>query len=293
MKKIKSRCFVCHWSLIQFLIFPSTAWAEAPNIVRPGAQFRLISKSDVALNSVIEVDWDGDAQVSLCGKIKLKGLTKESALESIHQCLLRFFKKKPELFMEEILPRHFVIKIGMRGEPARVVKTPANTSVKTLIAREGFLVTADSTIRLLSPQGFDLVAPAGSREWMESFFWQGGESVILEKQELQKISETFDVLGEVRKPGKYTYRPARTVIDVLREVQGPTPQASYDSVVIFRQTSGRKIETRWDDATTKIEPGDVLLIPAQKETSFDKSLRWTGSLLTIVNTLFLILLARR
>jgi protein involved in polysaccharide export with SLBB domain len=257
-----------------------------------GTQLKLTSSLEDSLNLIVEIDWSGDAHLPLCGSVRLKGLQLEAALIVIRSCLSRFFKKTTDLKIEEVLPRQFAVRVGRRGETLRVVRVPAQASVRSLLATEIKLNSINVMVRLLSPFGLDLVSPASSRQWDAAFDWQGGETVLIENIDEQKSEQTIDVIGEVRKPGTYAYRPAKTVIDILRDVQGPTQQAASDSIFIFRSLNGQKIETHWEDRINTVEPGDVIFVPAQKESTADKSLRWTGSLLSIVNTILLILLAR-
>ena len=266
---------------------------EAAQPLAPGSVVRMTSATEESLNVTLVLDWNGDAVVPLCGKMHLAGFLRGDALETLRLCLARFFKKKLELSLQEANPRQYAIRIGKRGEAPKEIRAAGRISIASLIAKEGLPLEEKNIIRLLSPYGIDLVAASTSKVWSQPFQWRGGESIVIEKASDLTTNESFDVLGEVRKPGNYQYKPSQTVIDVLREVQGPTPQASFDSVFIYRHMKSEKIETTWDDKTHKIEPGDIVLVPSQKEGVFDKSLRWSSSVLAIVNTMFLILLARR
>ncbi|NBO38081.1 hypothetical protein EBU99_05815 [bacterium] len=277
-----------------------SAWAagtETPlprnQPLSPGTRLHLNSNSEALLNDVIEVEWDGHAKVPLCGTIKLAGLEISAALESLNVCTAKFFKKPPDISIAEILPRLSAVKVGERGQKPQFVKTVQGTSVNSLLASAGLTLSAQHTLRVLSPRGLDLVDKADSLEWNRSFNWLGGEHVIYEKSEPNKSSFFIDILGEVRKPGKLDYRPSASLLDVIREAQGPTPQAAHDTVIVFRGLSGKKIETNWDDTKLRIEPGDTILLPAQRESNFERGLRWTGSILAIINTFFLVLLARK
>lgn len=279
--------------LCQQLAIHGPVFASAPPVLAPGSQIRLLSEDEPSLNIIADVDWDGDVQIPLCGRIKLKGFELPAAEEALRGCLRRFYKKLPQVRIHEILPRNVLVKLGLRGESSRLTRVPVNMSVQSLMAREGIALTQEQTIRLLSPYGMDLVASSVDVQWGRSFAWRGGEILIVEKNEEKRNPESIDVLGEVRKPGKLSYQPAKTVLDVIRDVQGPTPQAAADSVIIYRTLNGQKIETHWADTHEKIQPGDVLFVPSQKESTLDKGLRWTVSFLSIVNTLFLIRLSSR
>ena len=127
--------------------------------------------------------------------------------------------------------------------------------------------------------------------WNDHYPWRGGESLILEKPIETLVNYTVDILGEVRRPGTFKYRPSLSVLAAIREAQGLTSSADPDSVVVIRNSSGGKIGTVWDDSSTKIEPGDVIHVNGRQEGLFDRSLRWTGSILAVVNTIVLLIIA--
>lgn len=294
MEKYKLFCKTIT-AIVLFLLTPAGGFAKAsrPNALAAGSQIRLSSAEEPILNAILDVDWEGFAQVPLCGGMRVKDVHIKDAEDLLRHCLRRYYKKLPDFQMQEVQPRSVLVKVAQRGETGRVTKVPPQLSVQSLLSREGYLLSAEQTVRLLSPYGLDLVAGATDVQWTRSFAWIGGETLIVEKNSESKPTETIDVLGEVRKPGRLNYRPSQTVLDVIRDVQGPTPQADSESVIIYRRLNGEKIETRWNDEQEKIQPGDVIFIPAQKEGTFDKSLRWSVSFLSIVNTLFLIRLANR
>ena len=270
-----------------------TKGSASESVLVPGSLLQLSSSEDKSLNSALEIDWNGDTILPLCGKIRLSGLSLHQAERTIDSCLERFFKKPPDFEIAEILPRLGAVKVGLRGEKSSTVRIQSGASVHSLIATTGLAVPNDYTLRLLSPYGLDIVLPATSAHWNEPFQWKGGETVIAEKTILEKNNYTIDILGEVRKPGKLDYRPSQSILSILREAQGPTTLAAQDSAHIFRGATGQKIETTWDDQVTKIEPGDAIMIPAQREGGFERGLRWTSSVLAVINTLFLIMLARK
>jgi hypothetical protein len=287
------RTFSLSIALIQCLC---PGWSQASEIdtsLAPGNSFRLSSSNEPQLNGTLELDWMGETTIPLCGKQTLRGMSLTEAHTSIERCLLKFFRKIPSFNLQAITPRQFAVKVGWRNEKMSFVKAPAETSVNSVLASAGPVPSKEAIIRLISPFGLDVVLPAEAPDWKKPFSWRGGESIILENPVVEKSQYFIDVLGEVKKPGKIDYKPAQSILSAIREAHGLTTSADQDSVVIIRTTNGQKIQTRWDDHKTKIEPGDVVFVPAQKENGFEKGLRWTGSLLTLINTFFLVLLARK
>jgi polysaccharide export outer membrane protein len=67
------------------------------------------------------------------------------------------------------------------------------------------------------------------------------------------------VLGEVNRPGQYTYQPGMTVLTAAAIAGGFTYRAVEDNFSVVRETDGKPVEGRADRATT-LAPGDVLTV---------------------------------
>ena len=70
----------------------------------------------------------------------------------------------------------------------------------------------------------------------------------------------FYIIGEVNKPGQYSYVSDMNALNAIALAGGYTAKADKSEVYI--QRNGNKGETDYpSDATTKIQPGDVVRIP--------------------------------
>lgn len=69
----------------------------------------------------------------------------------------------------------------------------------------------------------------------------------------------FYIMGEVRNPGEYAYRPGTTVMSAVALAGGFTYRASISSVAITRTINGREI-TGSATQETRIEPGDRIRV---------------------------------
>jgi polysaccharide export outer membrane protein len=65
----------------------------------------------------------------------------------------------------------------------------------------------------------------------------------------------FYIMGEVRNPGEYAYRPGTTVMSAVALAGGFTYRASSRSVAVTRTINGREV-TGSATQQTKVEPGD-------------------------------------
>lgn len=69
----------------------------------------------------------------------------------------------------------------------------------------------------------------------------------------------FYIMGEVRNPGEYAYRPGTTVMSAIALAGGFTYRASISSVAVTRTINGREI-TGSATQETRIEPGDRIRV---------------------------------
>jgi len=67
------------------------------------------------------------------------------------------------------------------------------------------------------------------------------------------------VLGEVRTPGEYPYRPGLTVLSAVTLAGGFTYRANEDEVAIIRTQNGKTIKGRADPMAA-VQPGDTIRV---------------------------------
>lgn len=90
----------------------------------------------------------------------------------------------------------------------------------------------------------------------------------------------FYIIGEINKPGQYSYVNDMSALNAIALSGGYTVKAS-DSWVYVRR-NGQKEEVRLAaDATTKIHPGDVVRVPP---TDFWAAITFAGPLSAIIST---------
>ncbi|HEX3429955.1 MAG TPA: polysaccharide biosynthesis/export family protein [Rhizomicrobium sp.] len=90
----------------------------------------------------------------------------------------------------------------------------------------------------------------------------------------------FYIIGQVNKPGQYAYVNDMTALNAVALGGGYTVQASDSSVYIRHE--GEKEEQKYaTDATTRIQPGDVVRVP---RTLFWSAITLGGPISAIVST---------
>lgn len=69
----------------------------------------------------------------------------------------------------------------------------------------------------------------------------------------------FYILGEVKSPGEYPYRPGMSVLTAIAMAGGYTFRADQKNMTITRQIGGRNVVGRARDTTT-VQPGDTIRV---------------------------------
>ncbi len=67
------------------------------------------------------------------------------------------------------------------------------------------------------------------------------------------------ILGEVRSPGEYPYRPGMTVVTAVSVAGGYTFRANRNTVAIIRQVNGQASTAKASE-NTPIQPGDTIKV---------------------------------
>ncbi|MCF8708240.1 polysaccharide biosynthesis/export family protein [Rhizorhapis sp. SPR117] len=69
----------------------------------------------------------------------------------------------------------------------------------------------------------------------------------------------FYILGEVKSPGEYPYRPGMSVLTAISTAGGYTFRADQSNMIVTRQVDGRGITGRATE-NTPIQPGDTIRV---------------------------------
>jgi hypothetical protein len=108
----------------------------------------------------------------------------------------------------------------------------------------------------------------------------------------------ISVWGQVARPGQYAVPDGSTIIDVLSEAGGPTPDAKLKHVRILRDpVRGKSVELDLEGALAEgtassllLEPGDTVVVPAKRSFSL---IRFGGVLSALALIANVVVLAAR
>lgn len=189
-------------------------------VFAPGHQLQILSNQDSGLRGLVDISWEGDAQLPLCGKWRLTGMSPSEVTLKFKRCLIAFYKKVPDVIILNVNSERVAVRAGKRGEVLSTFKIHTNLSIPSVLASAGLSDGPESQVRILTPYGLDLVVLPSEYLQHRSFRWRGGETILVEPVRDERDAGHVDVLGEVRRPGRIRYRPLLTVFDVFRDVQG-------------------------------------------------------------------------
>ena len=90
-------------------------------------------------------------------------------------------------------------------------------------------------------------------------------TVLLKEQNSRKVS----MLGEVTRPGRYTYRDGMTLVEAIADAGGTTESAVLAAVFVTRRVGDKEfsVEIPYRDITEgrapdfSLAPGDIVLVP--------------------------------
>lgn len=175
-----------------------------------------------------------------------------------------------------------VVVVGEVNTPGTVAIKPDTRLLTAVNLAGGFKEDADATRTTVLREGETIIAnlkavlEQGSTELNVPV--AAGDLIVV-----PPLAKAY-VLGEVRQPGKYSVGDGRTVVDLIAEAGGPTPNGRPAGTVIARRTlSGEEELVKFDlrrDATMaaldprfEAQPGDVVYVPKRGRPRDIRSMR--------------------
>ncbi len=161
------------------------------------------------------------------------------------------------------------IRISKRGQKGSKVVT-------VNLAR--YFQTGDETLLPKVRPGDVIYAPDKAKDYLD-----------------QPASQVVRLMGAIGRPGRYPFNDSVTLLDLLAEAGGPTPDAMQDKIVVVQLAGQRKraevfnlmdfVKTGDLARVPLVRAGDLVYIPRQAESAWRKALdelRDGASLLSIV-----------
>lgn len=204
--------------------------------------------------------------------IDLTGLTAQEAERKVRDALAKYYVGRPEVRL--VITRVSRIRVVAQGATFRngPVEVAQGARLTDFIAQVGYQPAADLervAIRRVERDGTRITLNANVRPILEGAasdpnndpVLQEGDQIQVALRPLPPVIRTIAVLGEVRSPGYYTYRPGMTVLDALFAAQDLLPTADAARVTITRASSRAFLTVNADRARERIPTENLVLQP--------------------------------
>jgi len=283
---------------------------EGPNtsdpVIAPGFLLTISSLADRRLNGDFRVDFDGNLALPYDINVNTTGTTVSQLKKKLTGLYHPFFKSSVDVDLR-VKERLYSVDVrGLVKTPGRYLVTP-NASLDQVIAMAGGAdkETPPQFARIQKgPKVFVLDLNeyySQGEDHAQILGWLGGEVVFLQKDYTGALGERLPnspshlpiyMLGEVRKPGEYTFKPGEEFVDTLAEANGFTDLADLDRIEIIRRTGGRKrsFEFSWNEFQRAPTPaqGDIVIVHANQRTKSEFKLQMFAILVSILSSVAIV-----
>jgi polysaccharide export outer membrane protein len=226
---------------------------------------------------------DGKITVPIIGDVFINDLTREEALNALHQRLRAYFTQPHATLAVEEYTSNQITVLG-RVERAGMQKFPHPPTLAEVLAGAGAMPILDKQATLTR------CAIMRGREkliWVDLKALLNGDpayNIRMKKGDIVFIPDSSDtsvyVLGAVLKPGSYRLTPRMNLLDALSQAGGPSESAAPAQIGIYRAGSQHaeiiSFENLIDPARRvnyALQDGDVVFVPNSNMADFGYVMR--------------------
>ena len=231
------------------------------------------------LSVTVRVAENGTINYPLLGKIKAAGLSVRQLEQDISDALGADYLVNPQV---SIMVKEYA-KISILGQ----VKTPGSYELKAgltvldaIALAAGFTEKANAEdVKLMRIKGgqkktFEInaneIVENGNKE--KDVILEPGDLIIVgELAKGESTEEFIVVLGQVARPGRYSFKKGMTIIDAIALAGSFTPTAAPDGTKIIRVQEGEKkiiriplksiLAGQGKSQEITLEPNDTIMVP--------------------------------
>jgi polysaccharide biosynthesis/export protein len=255
----------------------------APAPVRVGGMLDIRVDGEPELSKGYTVDAAGHISLDMVGQIEVVGKTPDQIAEEL-RTRLKEYLKEPVVTVAVITPlQEDVLVTGavLRQGPVRL--RPGDGLLQALAAVGGLGPNADTAHATLVRQGQAQPLPLNIDLLLKGDLSKNtslidGDIIQVPTKEVA----TYQVVGEVRVPGRKPLDGATRVLDALQS-SGLTPRADSSRITLMRQGQSQPIVIDLDkvlageaSANVLVQPGDVLTVGSQMPVNVAGEVRTTG-----------------
>ena len=243
----------------------------APAPVRVGGVLDIRVAGEPGLSKGYIVDAAGYITLDMVGQIMAAGRTPDQIAAEL-RTRLKQYVKEPAVTVAVITPlRQDVLVTGEVLRPNPVQLRPGDGLLEALAAVGGLGPSADPAHATLVRRGLAQPLPLNvdlllKGDLSKNMALSDGDIIQIPKKE----EESYQVVGEVKLPGRKSLDGTTHVLDAILSTGGLTSQADRSRITLSRQAQSAPIVIDLDrvmagetSANVLVQPGDVLTVGSQ------------------------------
>ncbi len=266
------------WLIAAVVLFPVLLFAQENEEYRISAndllQISVYEEPDLA--KTVRVDAKGEISYPLLGNIKVSGLTSKELESKITELLIEDYLVNPQVsvFIKEYAR---ISILGQVNKPGSYELKSGITVMDAIALAGGFTAKTNAKdIKLIRVKGgrketinIDANEIVGKENKEKDIPLEPGDLIIV--GELSDLSAFVVVLGQVRNPGKYSYKEGMTAIEAIALAGGLSDTAAANSTKVIRIKNGKKYNIRvpvssilnsgHKDRDVVLEVEDTIVVP--------------------------------
>lgn len=295
--QVRTWVLTLFWALFAFNLLalaPDQSRATEAMKLRMGDVVIVALPGEAAINKEFQVDSRGQILLPEVGLIRIADMTLDQATVAVRTMLSRAFKDLDRLRVI-IKERRLLIKVSGYVKSAGTVSLPDDATVQTAISAAGglsqgaqldrfrirrkgkdiefnykrFLDTGDSSIVPQLEPLDELFVPSSPVTGNVQVEFDG--RTLMQAGDGGEERNSIKIIGEVRTPAAYSYKPGATVVDMLLRAGGVTQYASVQQIRIINngEPSAFNLQTYLDTGNKSLMPdvqsGATIFVPRQTE----------------------------
>ena len=287
----------------------ASAVTTNPQII-PGYLLTIKCAEDGKLNGDFRVEFNGDLVLPYDITVNAAGDTLSDLKRKLTALYRPYFKTDYEIDLKLKEQRYWLDVRGLVEKPGRYLVEP-DASLDVVIGLAGGLSKTQTPLYVRIQKGsktfiFDLRRYYNQGENNSQILgWLGGEVLFFQTEPSSPSGGSASsaspkqiyVLGEIKKPGQYTFNSGSDFVDSMVQAGGFTAQANLDHIDVIRQIDGKRsvIPLSWDKLQNApaLQQGDVIMVYADRTTTMEKKVSFFaaifGTLAAIVTSTILVL----
>lgn len=235
---------------------------------------------------------DGKITLPIAGTMKLAGLTREEAQQTVTGSLARYYPDLSVTVRVDHYTSYRIYILGRAGVPG-ILQFDTQPTLLDVVTRAAAVPAAG-----MGPDrsGLGRCAILRGRDqvvWVDlkALFSAGNRAldIRLARNDMVYLPDSGDqlvyVLGEVKHPGAFRLTPTMSFLDAFSQAGGNTEDASENKIEVIRSVSGVQREFRLSDLLSGpqnlnfgLQEGDIIYVPRRNLAKFGYVLQKTSTL---------------